>query len=235
MLRAMRRRPSRCVAHRICLTACLALLGACGSSSGHSSTSSGRTTSTTASTTTAPPGKVVCGPIGRRTLVADRRARVFVSGSHVFGCARGRAAAYDLGRATTCLGGALAGPFALSGVRVAFALKTCGVDAGRSAVFVRRLDTGKVVAQRPATTSALGAEAYVTVSAIVLGRSGSYAWITEAASIVSHRRAIQVHAAGPAGARILDSGSGIRPRSLRLSGKVLRWRDGGQLRSARLG
>lgn len=242
MLRAMRRRSSRCVAHRICLTACAAVLGACGSSSGHASTSSGSsgssgssTPSTTASTPAAPPGKVVCGPAARRTLVADRQARVFVSGRHVFGCARGSAALYDLGRATTCLGGALAGPFALSGVRVAFALKTCGVDTGRSAVRVRRLDTGKVVAQRPATTSALGAEAYVTVSAIVLGRSGSYAWITEAASIVSHRRAIQVHAAGPGGARILDAGAAIRPRSLRLSGKVLRWRDGAQLRSAMLG
>jgi hypothetical protein len=246
MLRAMTRRSSRWVAHRICLTACAALLGACGSSSGqsstssgHSSTSSGSTTastpSTTASTPTAPPGKVVCGPAGQRTLAADRRARLFVSGSHVFGCARGGATPYDLGRATTCLGGALVGPFALSGVRVAFALKTCGVDTGRSAVLVRRLDTGKLLAQRPATTSGLGAESYVTVSAIVLGRSGSYAWITEAASIVSHRRAVQVQAAGPGGARILDAGAAIRPRSLRLSGTVLRWRYGGQIRSARLG
>lgn len=231
MLAAMRRRLSRCVAPRICLAACVVLLGACGSSSGHSSPSSSSTTSTT----TTPAGKVVCGPTGHRTLVSDRRARVFVSGSHVFGCARGGARPYDLGRATTCLGGALAGPFALSGARVAVALKTCGVDTGRSAVVVRRLDTGVVVARRPATTSGLGAESYVTVSAIVLGASGSYAWITEAASIVSHRRAIQVHAAGPAGARILDSGAGIRPRSLRLSGTVLRWRNGGQLRSAQLG
>lgn len=153
----------------------------------------------------------------------------------MFGCAHGGSAPLALGRATTCLGGALAGPAAVSGVRVAYALKTCGVDTGRSAVLVRRLDTGQLVEQRPATATVLGPESYVTVSSIVLSPTGAVAWITEAASIISHRRAIQVHAAGPAGTRILDSGPGIASRSLRLRGKVLHWLDAGQMRTARLG
>jgi hypothetical protein len=160
---------------------------------------------------------------------------VYVAAGHVLGCAQGAASPIVLGQSTSCLGGALAGPVAVSGVRVAFGLKRCGVDTGHSSVVVRRLDTGQVVSQRPATQSVLGAESYVTVAAIVLARNGAVAWISEGASIVSRRRAVQVHVSGPSGTRVVDSGAGIWRRSLRLSGSVVRWRDRGRLRSARMG
>lgn len=233
MLRAMSR-PRR---NRVCLVALAVLLGGCGSSAAQTQPSNATGTGTVSGgggSGPSPGSASVCGPAGARTLAADARARVFVASGHVVGCAHG-GGTYVLGRSTSCLGGALAGPVALSGVRVAVALKRCGVDTGRSQVQVRRLDNGQVIGGQAATTSPLGAESYVTVSSIALARNGAVAWITEAASIVSHRRAIQVHASGPAGTRILDSGPGIGPRSLRLSGTVLRWRDEGRVRTARLG
>jgi len=217
---------------------CAVLLGGCGSSSAQTRSAGSAATGSTPTASSgggSPAGGTICGPSGARTLAADARARVYVAGGRVLGCARGGAARYVLGRSTSCLGGALAGPVAVAGTRVAVAVKRCGVDTGRSEVLVRRLDNGQVLGTQPATSSALGAESYVTVSAIVLARNGAVAWITEAASIVSRRRAIQVHAWAAAGTRILDSGAAIGARSLRLTGALVRWRDGGRLRSARLG
>ena len=160
--------------------------------------------------------------------------RVYVTGGQVFGCARGARTRYALGQVTTCLRGALVGPVKAAGVRVAYAVKRCGVDTGTSQVIVRRLDDGRTVAAAPATATPLGAESYVTVSSLVLASDGSVGWITEAGSIVSHRQFTEVHARDSRGARVLDSSPGIGPRSLALVGSQLRWRDAGRWRTARL-
>ena len=256
MLQVMRRwlHPSRSVAHLTCLAAAAVLLGACGSSanqSGPSTTSASSPTPSSASSPTPSPtssptqstptpspaaGSPPCGPAAARTLAHDARVRVYVAGGQVFGCARGERTRYALGQVTTCLRGALVGPVKAAGVRVAYAVKRCGVDTGTSQVIVRRLDDGRTLAAASATATPLGAESYVTVSSLVLAGDGSAGWITEAGSIVSHRRLTEVHALDSRGTpRVLDSGPGIGPRSLVLvGGSQLRWRDAGRWRTARL-
>ena len=108
------------------------------------------------------------------------------------------------------------------------------MDTGTSQVIVRRLDDGRTIAAAPATATPLGAESYVTVSSLVLAGDGSVGWITQAGSIVSHRQLTEVHARDSRGARVLDSGPGIGPRSLALAGSQLRWRDAGRSRTAPL-
>jgi hypothetical protein len=125
-------------------------------------------------------------------------------------------------------------PVAVRGLLVAYGAQRCGVDTGSSQVLVRRLSDGSVLASRPATTTLLGAESYVSVSAIALASDGAVAWISVGASIVSQRRTIEVHALDRGGVRRLDAGSAIAPAVLELRGSVLRWRHGGEWRSARL-
>jgi hypothetical protein len=64
----------------------------------------------------------------------------------------------------------------------------------------------------------------------VLQSGGSIAWIATVQSIIGHRKNNEVHANG----KLLDSGSGIAPSSLRLVGSKLTWRDGSAIRSATL-
>jgi len=54
------------------------------------------------------------------------------------------------------------------------------------------------------------------------------------ASIIHHSRLLEVHKLDGGGSRLLDSGTGIDPRSLRLHGSALTWRDAKQTRSATL-
>jgi hypothetical protein len=159
---------------------------------------------------------------------------VYATSGQVFGCAGGARARYALGQLTTCLRGALVGPVRVAGVRVVYAVKRCGVDTGTSQVLVRRLDSGRTIAALPATATRLGAESYVTVSSLVLAGNGSVGWITQAGSIVGHRRLTEVHARDSQGARVLDSGPTIAAGSLALVGSQLRWRDAGRTRTARL-
>jgi hypothetical protein len=60
------------------------------------------------------------------------------------------------------------------------------------------------------------------------------AWIGTEHSIVGHGSAIEVHAAGAGGDRVLDSGPKIDPASLRLHGSQLSWVDGRGIRHATL-
>jgi hypothetical protein len=168
-------------------------------------------------------------------LAQDLRVRVYATRGQVIGCARATRTRYVLGQVTSCLRGAFVGPVKVSGIRVAYAVKRCGVDTGTSEVIVRRLDDGRSVASMPATATPLGVESYVTVSSLVLAGDGSVGWITQGGSIVSHRQLIEVHARDSRGVRRLDSGPGIAPRSLTLVRSQLRWRDAGATRTARLG
>lgn len=212
------------------------LLGACGSSSAQPPGSSSSSASTPASTrSTTPSGAgAVCGPATATTLAADARARVYATGGQVYGCAAAVKRRSLLGSQASCLRAARVGPLALAGMHVAYGLQRCGVDTGRATITVRRLDTGRVLSDRPATTSPVGVESYVSVTAIVVSAHGGVAWITRFGSIVGHRRGTEVHLADAHGERMLDSGSGIAAGSLTLKGTQLRWRDGARWRTARL-
>jgi hypothetical protein len=103
-------------------------------------------------------------------------------------------------------------------------------------VVVRRLTDGRQLQAYDAVSSKLGPESYRSVAAVVVKSDGAVAWIGVGSSIISHRGVTEVHAAAPgaAVARLLDRGSRINSRSLRLRGSQLTWSDGGRTRSASL-
>lgn len=124
---------------------------------------------------------------------------------------------------------------AVAGDLVAYGLADFGVDTVRATVVMRRLTDGRQLRQLSATR-AVGAEALVSVGSVVVMANGAVAWIGSEHSIAAGRRgAIEVHAAGSGGDRVLDSGPGIEPTSLRLHGSRLSWVDGGATRRATLG
>jgi hypothetical protein len=125
-------------------------------------------------------------------------------------------------------------PVAVAGEVAAYGLERCGVDTGSSAVVVRRLTNGRRLKSAPATTKPVGPESYVTVRSLVVKADGAAAWIALASSLLAHRQEIEVHTSDKHGQRLLDSGGGIDPASLRLRGSKLTWTHGGARRSATL-
>lgn len=199
---------------------------ACGSSSAASSSPS----STGATSASGP----VCGPQAARTVAQDTVARVYVAQGAISGCARDSSRRYLLGRATTCIRSARAGPFALAATVVAYAVERCGVDTGSAVVVVRRLSTGAQLRSLPATTGPLSPESYQHVGSLAVRVDGSVAWIGVASSIIRHSQTIEVHRADRRGTAELDSGLAIGPGSLRLHGTTLSWRHADLLRAATL-
>jgi hypothetical protein len=150
----------------------------------------------------------------------------------VYGCAGRRQ--YLLGQSSACIRSAQVGPVAVEGALAAYALERCGVDTGSSEVIVRSLTNGHQLKAARATTKPVGPESYVTVRSVVIKADGAVAWIALASSLLAHRRDTEVHKSDQHGQRLLDSGGGIDPGSLRLHGSKLTWRDGGGKRSATL-
>jgi hypothetical protein len=182
----------------------------------------------------ASPGAKVqpCGPSSARTLAGDRVARVYAVKGDVYGCSDRGARSWRLGRESICIGSPEVQAPAVAGRLAAYGLKTCGIDFGSAEVVVTRLTDGRVLRRAAAVTGPLGAESYQSVDAVVLDPAGAAGWIAEGQSIISHNGAIEVHSLDAGGARRLDSGRGIDPRSLRLAGTTLSWRHSGRRRSA---
>jgi hypothetical protein len=123
---------------------------------------------------------------------------------------------------------------AVAGSFAAYALTSFGVDTVTTVVVVRNLSSGKRLRDVAATTKVLP-ESFQTVDGIVVKADGAVAWISSVSSVFSHGSAtVEVHRADSRGATLLDSGRAIDPRSLRLSGATLSWRDGSSARKATL-
>jgi hypothetical protein len=120
----------------------------------------------------------------------------------------------------------------VAGNVTAYALTTCGIDTGSTEVIVRRLTDGQQRASEPATTTRL-VESYTAVDSLVMRADGAVAWIAVNHSIVRHASATEVHKLDHR-FLLLDSGSGIDPRSLRLHKSKLTWKHRGATRSASL-
>jgi hypothetical protein len=178
-------------------------------------------------------GTARCGPASARTLAGDSRVRVYVLHQVVYGCSVARGRSFRLGRAERALSESRVGPVAVAGNVAAYGLQSFGVDTVRASVVVRRLTDGAQVKQLGATR-AVGAEAFESIGSVVVNASGAVAWIGSEHSIVGHRSAIEVHADGAGGDRVLDSGLNIDPASLRLHGSQLSWVDGRATRHATL-
>jgi hypothetical protein len=178
-------------------------------------------------------GTARCGPASAKTLASDSRVRVYVLHQVVYGCSVARGRSFRLGRAERALSHSRVGPVAVAGDLAAYGLQSFGVDTVSASVVVRRLTDGAQVKQLGATR-AVGAEAFQSIGSVVVNASGAVAWIGAEHSIVGHRSAIEVHADGSGGDRVLDSGPNIDPASLRLHGSQLSWADGGATRHATL-
>jgi hypothetical protein len=161
-------------------------------------------------------------------------ARVYALGGLVYGCSAQGGRRVRLGQTRTCLGTPRVGPVAVAGKFAAYGLQSCGVDTGQGSVLVRRLSDGAMLHDDAATVGRLGPESYSSVAAIVVKGDGAVAWVGMGASIIHHSRLLEVHKLDGGGSRLLDSGAGIDPRSLRLHGSALTWRDAKQTRSATL-
>jgi hypothetical protein len=176
-----------------------------------------------------------CGPSGAHTLVSGRQGRVYERGGGVFGCAFGSGSGHRLGAVSRSLVEPTVGPIAIAGTVVAYGSKTFGTDTATVMVDVRRLTSGRFLHARPALTQPVRPESFQTVSSVVVASDGAVAWIGSAESGPSRNRmdveALEIDASGE---RVLDSGAGVDPSSLRLNGSRLTWMDSGASRDAEL-
>jgi hypothetical protein len=176
-----------------------------------------------------------CGPAGAHTLAASGVARVYSLGGQVYGCSGTTGKTVHLGRSSVCEGGDEIGPAAVAGELAAYGAAICGVDTGSASVVVRRLSDGKQLLSEPATTRPLGPESYQWVDSVVAKSDGAIAWIGVGNSIIGHGPlTVEVFRATAHGRALLDSGESVDPRSLRLHGSKLTWKDDGAARSATL-
>jgi hypothetical protein len=163
-------------------------------------------------------------------MAADHRVQVYALSGSVYACDVASAKPIRLGSATICIARVCVRKAAVAGELVAYGAETGGVDSGSAAVNVLRLSDGKQLHSFAAITGAIGPEAYQSVDSLVVKRDGSVAWISTVNSIIGRGSDTEVHANG----HRLDSGSGIAPNSLRLSGSTLSWRHGTATHSATL-
>jgi hypothetical protein len=200
------------------------LLASCGGSGSHTTATSTRPAARTSG----------CSPRGARTLLAAGGTRIFSLSGSIYGCSEAAGRRFRLGSAGVCIGAERAGPFALAGPTVGYALQRCGVDTGTTELIARRLTDGRQLRTARAIRAVLAPETFVTVGSIVVAGDGALAWIASAASLASHRQAREVDRAGRSGFSTLDSGSAIDAGSLTGHGSILTWRHGGSIHSAPL-
>jgi len=206
------------------ISAAIALV-ACGASTAavtHSSAAASRS------------AKPPCGPARAKTLAADSYARVYESGSAVYGCASG-GRSYRLGAGARTIREARVGPVALAGRDAAYGLTSFGVDTISATVVVRRLSDGKQLRSDAATSHPVGPEFTESVDRVVVKSDGAVAWTSTAGSIVRQGvKELEVNRDDRGGHSLLDSGSSVEVTSLRLRGSRLSWRDAGRTRTAAL-
>ncbi len=196
------------------------VLAACGTA--HSATRTGTATARTASAT--------CVPAGAHALASDPLVAVYSLHGSVDSCDTKSGKRVRLGSAAVCIASARVDRAVVAGGLVAYGLETCGVDTGGASVTVRRARDGKQLKNYPAATTGLLPEAYQAVTSIVLKRDAGVAWIATVHSIIGRGTSVAVYRNG----RLLDSGPGIGPRSLRLHGTTLSWQHGASERNATL-
>jgi hypothetical protein len=119
---------------------------------------------------------------------------------------------------------------------VGFVATTSGIDTSTTTVVARNLQTDALV--YCGAGGARAPEPAPSVTSLALTRNGGLAWIGTSnlnPSGIDGPLVSRVAECGANGAlKTLDEGEGIDLRSLELHGFVLRWTDGGQVRTATL-
>jgi hypothetical protein len=174
-----------------------------------------------------------CSAAGSQTLATSRSSRVYSLDGKAYACLHSNGKTYKLGSATICIGSVRAGPFALAGSDVAYGATSCGIDFSSTEVIVRSLLNGHTLRNAPATNQSL-VEQEGGLQSLVLKADDSVAWIATERSLGSRQRLLQVFKYDESGLKLLDSGLGVPPSSLELSGSQLTWRHDGTSRRATL-
>ncbi|MEA2143608.1 MAG: hypothetical protein QOI64_2038 [Solirubrobacteraceae bacterium] len=176
-----------------------------------------------------------CTLNGARTIAANRHVRVFRARGEVFGCRRTANRAFGIGHGgQECQNNDLIDSAVVAGNFVALNVRTCSLDSSNSSVHLVNLRDGRGrFASAPLSTP--GAESgYDAIRGLAVTAAGRLAWIgvrvsggvVVAAEVRRRRPDFSDRSV------VLDSGSGIDPRSLRRVGSMLRWRHDGAARSA---
>jgi hypothetical protein len=169
--------------------------------------------------------KITCATKGS-TLAAGPSARVFTAGTgsarRVYGCATSANKLRNLGKAAG--EGVDTKLVAVTGVRVAYVISSCGDTGCQQSVLVRDLKTGKSV------SAALAAPGDVEqkVTDLVLSRTGTVGWISEerADSGAATKRYVSTRKPGSfTGIPVVPVATGldIVAGSLALAGSTLYW------------
>jgi hypothetical protein len=172
-----------------------------------------------------------CAPAGAHIFAADRRVQVYSSHGSVYACEGLNGKRVRLGNATVGIGTKRVDQAAVASDLVAYGTQECGIDTGFASVTVLRLSDGKQLKNFASTSGSVGPESYQSVDAVVVKRDAAVAWIATVRSIIGHGARVEVHANN----KLLDSGLGIDPNSLKLHGSQLTWRHGTTTQSATLG
>jgi len=180
-----------------------------------------------------------CTLKGSETIAANRHVRVFSARvrawREVFGCRRSADRAYAIGDAGgECQNYDLVDGAVVGGNFVALNVRTCSLYGSQSSVALVNLRDGRI-GFRSAPLSTPGSDSsYEAIRGMAVTAAGRLAWlgvrVVRGALVEAEvRRRIR----GTIGhSLVLDSGSGIDPRSLRRVGSMLRWRRDGVARSA---
>ena len=183
-----------------------------------------------------------CSLPGARTIVANRHVRIFNAtyrkhGGLTFGCLRRSDRAFVIGIAGECQNNDVIDTAVVAGTLAALNVHTCGLATSESRIAVVTLTNGHVVfASAPLSTP--GDESgHDAIRGMVLTPRGRLAWL--AVRVTGGRGSAPVaaevrrRAHGPDRESVLvDSGTGIDPRSLRRRGGRATWVKDGARRSA---
>jgi hypothetical protein len=176
-----------------------------------------------------------CDKLGARTLLQTKRVRIFTEGGRLYGCL------YSTGRIVKLTqGGGIdptLGEVALAGRYIGFEIESAGPDDGPYAdLFVQDLRTGRI---KRATNSVDPSSGffYGDVRKLVLTRKGAIAWIVRPYSNRGNFKPLpllQVQKLDRNGPRLLDAGTGIKAKSLKLTRPRVTWRHGNTRHSVML-
>jgi hypothetical protein len=176
-----------------------------------------------------------CTMNGAKTIAANRHVRVFRARGEVFGCRRSANRAYEIGHGgQECQNNDLIDSAVVAGNFVGLNVRTCSLDSSDSKVSLVNLRDGRGRFSSAPLSTPGSVAGYDAVRGMVLTAAGRFAWIGVRLSrgdIVAAEVRRRLPGFSDRSA-VLDSGAGIDPRSLRLRGSQVRWRDNGVARSA---
>ncbi len=192
---------------------------------------------------TPPPGESArsyaaphCTLKGARTIAANRHVRVFRARGAVFGCRRTANRAYGIGHGgAECQNSDLIDSAVVAGNFVALNVRSCSLTNQSSSVNLVNLRDGRGRFRSVPLSTAGSDASYDAIRGMAVTAAGRLAWI--GVRVSGRGRAIvaaEVRRRRPDFSDqsvVLDSGTGIDPRSLRRVGSMLRWRSAGVARS----